>query len=120
MYPEVLNAIGLDNLHPGMIMMLFGMLIWVLPECMRKVLSVLAPISAGIAFFLLNENSKFTYKITENLKVELINVDRMTLAFMLVFVLISLIAAIYSLETQDKKESGMSAFCFKTMRCGRT
>lgn len=110
MYPEVLNAIGLDNLHPGMIMMLFGMLIWVLPECMRKVLSVLAPISAGIAFFLLNENSKFTYKITENLKVELINVDRMTLAFMLVFVLISLIAAIYSLETQDKKESGMSAF----------
>lgn len=110
MYPELLNAIGLDNLHPGMIMMLFGMLIWVMPEFMRKPLSILAPVAAGIAFFLLNEDSKFTYKMTDNLKVELINVDRMTLAFMIVFVLISLIAAIYSLETQDRKESGMSAF----------
>lgn len=110
MYPEYLSAIGLDNLHPGMIMMLFGMLIWVLPEFMRRFLSVLAPICAGIAFFLLNEDSRFTYHITNNLKVELIKVDRMTLAFMLVFVIISLIAAIYSLETQDRKESGMSAF----------
>lgn len=110
MYPEILSRIGLDNLHPGMIMMLFGMLIWVLPEFMRKTLSILAPICAGISFFLLNEGSRFTYYVTKSFKVELIKVDRMTLAFMLVFVMISFIAAIYSLETQDRKESGMSAF----------
>lgn len=110
MYPEILSRIGLDNLHPGMIMMMFGMLIWVLPEFMRRILSILAPICAGISFFLLNESSKFTYHLTSDIKIELINVDRMALAFMLVFVMISFIAAIYSLETQDRKESGMSAF----------
>ena len=110
MYPEILSRIGLDNLHPGMIMMLFGMLIWVLPECMRKAMSILAPICAAISFYLLNEGSRFTFYATRSFKVELINVDRMTLAFMLVFIMISFIAAIYSLETQDRKESGMSAF----------
>ena len=60
MYPEYLSAIGLDNLHPGMIMMLFGIPLRLLPEFMRRFLSILAPICAGIAFFLLNEDSRFT------------------------------------------------------------
>lgn len=110
MYPAFLNAIGINNIHPGMIMMLFGILIWILPAKFRKPLSLIAPMAAGVGFFLLNENSTFAYRVTKKLTIELIHVDRLAMAFMLVFVLIAMIAAVYSMEVQDKSESGMSAF----------
>lgn len=90
-------------------MMTFGLIILIAPKVCRKFLTIAAPITAGIAFLSLDTDSNLKYRITDNMTIDIMNVDRLSMVFMAVFCLIAILNAIYSIELQDRKEAGMSA-----------
>lgn len=105
----VRTIISIHNLHPGFIMMTAGLLIMALPEKFRKPLSLGASIAALAAFLLMSPDADLKYHVTSNFTVDLMTKDRLTMAFLLVFCMIAILCAIYSLDAQDKFESGMSS-----------
>lgn len=101
---------SLNNLHPGLIMICFGCLILLLPEKCRRVLSVAAPVTAFAAFWQLNENSSLTYHVSDQITLHLIDAGRLAVVFLMVFCIIAIIAAVYSLDLQTKIEAAMCCF----------
>jgi multicomponent Na+:H+ antiporter subunit D len=95
------------DLHPGLIMMVCGLLTAVLPEKARKAMTITGPVLAFLAFLTLDGQSTLKYSFM-NRQVELINFDGLATAFMLVFCVIAVLNAVYSLTLQDKFEAGMS------------
>lgn len=98
----------INNLHPGLIMIVMGILVMLLPKICRYPLSILAALASLGSIFLLDKTDSLIYKFTENLSIEFLNYDKLTLPFLLVFAIISLCNAIYSLRIQTKLEMGMS------------
>lgn len=96
-------------LHPGLIMILFGVVILITPEKwkLQKPLQILGPICACIGLAGLNESSTLTYALSESLSIELMHVDRLAMAFMIIFCFIAVCTAIYGIEIQHKKEAAM-------------
>lgn len=99
-----------NSLHPGLIMIFFGIAILIIPDKfeMRKPLQIAGPICACIALAGLNEQSSLSYAIADGLSIELIHYDRLAMAFMLIFCFIAVCTVIYGYEIQHKKEAAMS------------
>lgn len=98
----------LNNLHPGLLMMAAGLLIMALPEVCRKPLSLLAPLSALTITLQLKEGASLPYRVTDTLTLDLLHVDSLTMAFLLIFAVMAVVNAIYALELQDRYETGMA------------
>lgn len=100
---------SLENImHPGLIMMVFGVFVIFLPDYLRKPLTLVAPIFATFAFFVIPSNKNIVYTIGDLFTIKLVNLDGLAYAFMLAFCIISILAGVYSYGTQEKIESGMS------------
>lgn len=103
----------LKGLHPGLIMMLGGLIVAFLPDKFKKYqdkIALIVPVLSFISFFTLNAKSAITYGITDSLVLKLIHFDNLAYAFMLILCIIAVITAIYGQGIQKQLECGMSMF----------
>ena len=95
-------------LHPGIIMILFGILVMLLPRGFRKPLSIIAPVTAAWGFLQMTADSSLPYELTPFIKMEFIHLDSLAWTFMLVFCIIAVLNGIYGIGIQHRYECGMS------------
>lgn len=98
----------INSFHPGLLMILIGMLILVLQDRFKKPCSIIAAASGILGLFTLNSSSNLVYQITPGIKLEMIHVDGLSMMFVIIFGIITVINAIYSFDIQDKWEKGVS------------
>lgn len=92
------------NLHPGFILIAAGLLMLVLPYKARIAAGIIGPVFAVFSVIQLSEASSMVYRFTRDITLEFIKADRLAIVFALIFSIISLIAGIYSLKTENKGE----------------
>ncbi|MBQ6314190.1 MAG: Na+/H+ antiporter subunit D [Mogibacterium sp.] len=97
-----------DNLHPGLIMMGFGILVMLLPRPCRKLLGLIAPLTATWALFQMSETSSLRYDLASYIHMEFIHYDSLSFAFMLAFCIIAVLNGFYGEGIQHRYECGMS------------
>ena len=95
-------------LHPGIIMIIFGFVVMLLPRSCRKPLSLIAPLVTTWAFLQMTEKSSFPYELSPYIRMEFIHLDSLAWTFMLVFCIIAVLNGIYGLSVQHRYECGMS------------
>ena len=95
-------------LHPGIIMILFGILVMLLPRGFRKPLSIFAPVTAAWAFLQMTPDSSLPYELAPYIQMEFIHLDSLAWTFMLVFCIIAILNGIYGIGIQHRYECGMS------------
>ncbi|ASS38139.1 proton-conducting transporter transmembrane domain-containing protein [Mogibacterium pumilum] len=98
----------LNNFHPGLLMILIGALILILPDKFREPCALIAAASGMLGLFTLNSSSCLVYEITPDIKLEMIHVDGLSMMFIIIFGIITVINSIYSFDIQDKWEKGLS------------
>ncbi len=94
----------LNILHPGFIMILMGLVVLAVPKKYSKKVYLAAPVMAFLALLAVNENSSLVYKISSELSVNFIHSDNFTFIFLIAFCIVSVIATIYSVGTDNKME----------------
>ncbi len=97
-----------NMLHPGLIMIGFGIIVMLLPRPFRKPLGLIAPVCATWALFQMTEDSSLTYELASYIRMEFIHFDRLSFAFMLAFCIIAVLNGIYGEGIQHRYECGMS------------
>ena len=95
-------------LHPGIIMIIFGFVVMLLPRSCRKPLSLIAPLVTIWAFLQMTEKSSLPYELSPYIRMEFIHLDSLAWTFMLVFCIIAVLNGIYGLSVQHRYECGMS------------
>lgn len=98
----------INSFHPGLLMILIGALILVLPDRFKKPCSIVAAASGILGLFTLNSSSHLVYQITSDIKLQMIHIDRLSMIFVIIFSIIMVINSIYSFDIQDKWEKGVS------------
>lgn len=99
---------NINNFHPGLIIILLGSLILVLPEKFQKVISFLGAAIGILGCLTLSDSSSLVYSITPIVKLQMLEVDGLAKMFIIIFAIIGVINAVYSLDIQDKWEKGIS------------
>lgn len=94
----------MTNLHPGLILVFAGLLMLVLPQRTRNAVAMVAPLIALLGALNLKETSSLVYEFTQDLGLELIKADRLAVVFVLIFVLITIVAGVYSLKSENRVE----------------
>lgn len=89
-------------------MIVFGFIILAVPAKLRKILTLLAPICAFAAFWMMNSQSQLYYPVTDQLTLSLIQTNGVSRIFLMVFATIAIINAIFSLDLQDRLEAGIT------------
>ncbi|MGN1333747.1 MAG: Na(+)/H(+) antiporter subunit D [Anaerovoracaceae bacterium] len=98
-----------NNLHPGLVLILFGIVMTAVPERLRKVLMIAGPLLAAVAVFGLDGNSSLSVEILPSITLELLHVDDLTKMFLIIFSAASLIGAVYALNSKSRIETGFEA-----------
>lgn len=97
-----------NMLHPGIIMIVFGILVMLLPRPFRKPLGLIAPVAATWALFQMSDNSSLAYELAPYIRMQFIHLDSLSYAFMLAFCIIAVLNGIYGEGIQHRYECGMS------------
>ena len=106
---ERMVTVMLNNLHPGLILILFGILIMAAPEKLRKVLMIAGPVLAALAALGLDGDSSMYIDIVPGVTLQLLRVDRLAKMFMVIFSAASVIGAVYALNSRSRWETGFEA-----------
>ena len=99
----------LNNIHPGLILIIFGILIMIVPEKLRKVLMIAGPVLAAVVTLGLDVDSSMCIDVVPGVTLQLLRVDRLARIFMIVFSIASLIGAVYALSSKSRWETGFEA-----------
>lgn len=99
----------LSNLHPGLILIIFGILIMIVPEKLRKVLMIAGPVLAALAALGLDGDSSMCIDVVPGVTLQLLRVDRMAKIFLIVFAIASLIGAVYAISSKSRWETGFES-----------
>ena len=94
-------------LHPGLVLILTGLLIILVPAknaTLRRILMMVGPVLSLIATWQLHEGV-MEYQLVPGLTLELMHVDQLARIFVIVFSFTSLMAGIYTLNTKNKWET---------------
>ena len=94
----------MHSLHPGLILIVTGILAFVLPQKMRQIAALAGPVFALWAVWMLEPGSGIEFAFTRGITMELLHVDMLAKAFGLIFCIIALLAGIYSFDAADKSE----------------
>lgn len=94
------------NLHPGLLLIAAGLLMFILPQKARGQVAIAASAAALAAMILLGENAELNYRFTAELTLQLLCVDKLSWAFGLIFCVIAVIASIYSLGDRKRLREG--------------
>ncbi|MEG0728833.1 MAG: Na(+)/H(+) antiporter subunit D [Anaerovoracaceae bacterium] len=98
----------MNSLHPGLILIFGGVLALILPQKLRQISLVLFPVLGILAFLTLKEGASLTYGFANGIDLQLLNVDKLSKAFVLIFLIISLVGGIYALNVKGKGEIAAS------------
>ncbi|MCQ2567725.1 MAG: hypothetical protein MJ127_04930 [Mogibacterium sp.] len=98
--PAIMNM-----LHPGLIMIVCGILIALLPKQCRVPLSLLGPALSLYITLSMTADCALDYKITDYITIHFMHYDKLTFLFMLVFSCIALCKAIFCIHSQPKNEA---------------
>lgn len=99
----------LSNIHPGLILIVSGILIMIVPEKLRKVLMIAGPVMAALVTLSLDVDSSMCIDVVPGVTLQLLRVDRLARIFMIVFSIASFIGAIYALSSKSRWETGFEA-----------
>ena len=99
----------INSIHPGLILILSGIVIMLVPEKLRKVLMIAGPVIAAFAAWSLNQASCLCLEIVPKITLQLLHVDSLTKMFLVIFSAASLIGAVYALSSKNRFETGLEA-----------
>lgn len=88
----------MHNLHPGLILMITGILLLVIPSNLRKWVSLFGAVLTLVSVIMLDSGASLEYAFSDTVTMELLSVDKLSKAFGLIFGVISVIAGIYSFD----------------------
>jgi multicomponent Na+:H+ antiporter subunit D len=91
--------------HPGLILILGGLLAFLAGKRLRQVVMVAAPLLALLATLSLPVGIQWEYPFINNLKLLVLQADKLSLLFALVFSGIALLANIYALHIDRRGET---------------
>lgn len=94
----------MTNLHPGLMLIFTGIILLIVPEKLRKWISLGGAALAFIAVILLNPDSSLNYGFSDTITMELLHVDRLSWFFGLIFGVISVIAGVYAFDDGPRGE----------------
>ena len=99
----------LNNLHPGLILILCGIIIMAVPEKLRKALIIAGPVLAALAALGLDADSSLCIDIVPGVTLQLLRVDRLAKMFMIIFSAAAAMGAVYSLNAKSRWETAFEA-----------
>lgn len=91
--------------HPGLFLILCGVIAFFLPERLRRIPVIGGPAVTFIAFFLMPIGTSHTLTIADRFTLSYLNVTNENYLYLFVFSVIALIAGIYSAHSNRKLES---------------
>lgn len=94
----------MHSLHPGLILILTGILAFVLPQKARQIAALAGPVFALWALWMLEHGSVMEFAFFGGITMELLHVDLLAKAFGLIFCIVAIIAGIYSFDAEDRGE----------------
>ena len=91
--------------HPGLLLVLTGLLIYLIPGRSSKILYLLIPV-AGFVWALMQkgDNVEKILNISGVTELQILRMDSMAWAFTFTFLLAAVLLAVYNLHTNDQKE----------------
>ena len=91
--------------HPGLLLVLTGLLIYLIPGRSSKILYLLIP-AAGFVWALMQkgDNVEKILNISRVTELQILRMDSMAWAFTFTFLLAAVLLAVYNLHTNDQKE----------------
>ena len=95
-------------LHPGIILILSGIIAALVPEKIRKIIMILGPAGAITAMLALDYGTVLTVPFINGSELMLVNVDRLSYVFGMVFSMMSLIGSVYALHNKGSLETTAS------------
>jgi len=95
----------MSNLHPGIILMLIGLLACAAPKAIRRVLMVLGPVLALGAMISLPIGTDLSVPFMYNYHLGYLYVDKLAYIFGFVFAVIALIGGVYSCHNESRMEA---------------
>ena len=98
-----------NNLHPGLILILCGIIIMAVPEKLRKALIIAGPVLAALAALGLDADSSLCIDIVPGVTLQLLRVDRLAKMFMIIFSAAAAMGAVYSLNAKSRWETAFEA-----------
>ncbi len=96
----------MNSLHPGLILIVTGLLVMILPKTARKVAALAGAILSLTAVWMLTPESSLEFVFTGSITMELLQVDMLSKAFGLIFGIIAVIAGIYAFDDDTRGEKG--------------
>ncbi|MFZ7104899.1 MAG: Na(+)/H(+) antiporter subunit D [Peptococcaceae bacterium] len=93
------------NFHPGLLLMLGGLLAGFLPKRLRQIVMVGAPALAVLIIFALPLDTVWSLDFINGIKLQLLKVDKLSWIFGLIFSIMALIGTIYSLHNKNGWET---------------
>lgn len=106
-------------LHPGIILILSGILAALVPEKVRKVIMIAGPLAAVTAMVTLDYGTVLTVPFINGIELTVVNVDRLSYVFGMVFSMMSFIGSVYSLHNKGFIEATAS-LCYAGSALGVT
>lgn len=98
----------MTSFHPGLILIIGGILAGILPGRLRQLTMVLAPSLALFSIFNLEVNTIWSLPFINNLDLILLKVDRLSWIFGLIFSIMALLGSIYALHNENRGEATAS------------
>ncbi|MFZ5943941.1 MAG: Na(+)/H(+) antiporter subunit D [Bacillota bacterium] len=95
----------MSNFHPGLILILGGILAGILPGRLRQASMVGAPLLALYAMFTLKVGTLWTIPFINGLELQILKVDELSWVFGLIFSIMALLGNIYALHNENKGEA---------------
>ncbi len=95
----------MSSLHPGLILILAGLIAAVLPKNLRKVALIGGPLAALAAMFTIEVGALWTIPFINGMELHLIDVDKLSWMFALVFTLMAVMGGFYVSHTESWLES---------------
>lgn len=94
----------MTNLHPGLILIVTGILLLAVPSKLRRWVSLGGACLALTAVIFMQEESSLNYVFSGTITMELLHVDALAKAFALIFGVIAVIAGVYAFDDGPKGE----------------
>lgn len=100
----------MSNLHPGLILILTGIVAAVVPKAFRRVILVAGPAAALVSMFMLGNGVTWTVPFINDYDLYLLHVDKLSWVFGLIFCMMAFIGGVYSAHNK----SWLEALCSMT------
>lgn len=101
----------MSSFHPGLILMMGGLIVGFLPNRLRQMVMIAVPALAVLSMFNLPLDTLWTVDFINNLQLQLLKVDKLSWVFGLIFSIMALIGNTYSLHNKSSWEAA-AAFLY--------